>query len=142
MMSNHIFSLCNVHVLQLGDICLKLINRLRLILLGDDGLDGVQFLAEDALQTGKVLVSDLLEYLVFIGQEEHEVWCLGSILRVFRGIWLHDIDIHSDSTSLDLEVLIQQSLISLVDAERRYHVNSSVNEEQTVYLRLNIASSI
>ena len=68
-MGKYIFTLSDIHALQLGNVLLKFIYRLWSILLFDDALDILNFLAEYALQGIEMLVSHILEDIIIVCQD-------------------------------------------------------------------------
>lgn len=120
MMGKHIFSLSDVHALKFLDVGPQLVNRLRSVLLSHYVLYLLALLAENRLQGRKMLISDFLENGILIRQQDHILpyRLLGSLLNtILRVIWLYNALIYRNCTSLNSEVLIQQSLIGLIHTE-------------------------
>ena len=90
MVGKNIFTLSDIHALQLGNVLLKFIYRLWSILLFDNALDILNLLAENALQGIKMLVSHILEDIIIVCQDEGLGWWKRSRLWVLTRIWLDD----------------------------------------------------
>ena len=90
MVGKYIFTLRDIHALQLGNVLLKFIYRLGSILLFHNALDILDLLAEYALQGIEMLVSHILEDIIIIGQDEGLSWWKRSRLWVLSRIRLDD----------------------------------------------------
>jgi len=90
VVGKYIFTLSDIHALQLGNVLLKFIYRLWSILLFDNALDILYLLAENALQGIKMLVSHILEDIIIVCQDEGLGWWKRSRLWVLTRIWLDD----------------------------------------------------
>jgi hypothetical protein len=74
MVSEHVFAFRDVHAAKLGNVFFKFIYRLRGILLFYYVLNLAAFLAEDSFKGVEMLISHLLENLIFIVQLESHHW--------------------------------------------------------------------
>ena len=127
MVGKYVFTLRDIHTLQLRNVLLKFIYRLGCILFFDDALDILDLLAEYALKGIEMLVSHILEDIIIICQDECLSWRKRSSLRIFSRIRLDDRCINGDRASLNPEEFVDLALISLIHAEWRYQVYLSVN---------------
>lgn len=90
MVCKYIFTLRDIHALQLRNVPLKFIYRLGCILLFDDALDILDLLAEYALEGVEMLVSYILEDIIIVCQDEGLSWWKRSCLRILSRIRLDD----------------------------------------------------
>jgi hypothetical protein len=117
VVGKYIFSLRDIHALQLGNVLLKFIYRLGSILLFDDALDILNLLAENALQGIKMLVSHILEDIIIVCQDEGLSWRKRSRFFVIYCIRLDDRGIHGDGAGLYPEEFVDLPLIGLIHAK-------------------------
>jgi len=136
-----LLGLHDVHVLQLLDEFVKLLNGL-LVLVRHHSLDVGDLLVEMGASHVEVLVPDFVEEGVLTGKSKvGEALIRHAEVLPHLLVRLHDCVLDRDRGHLNSVELIEQAFIVLIDAEGGNGVHIPVNHDEGVYLRLLAPSS-